>query len=99
MFFFSILVNACVNSVCDYASEVTGFLEYDCKNQIFLRAARAFPGLPKSTPVPAIIAETGWLTPVHRTQLKMVRQFNRVQLMSESRLTKQIIKVEDIRRG
>ena len=77
--------------MCDYAGEVTGFTEYSSKNQLFLRAARAFLGLPKNAPIPAIIAEIGWLTPVYRTQLKMVRQFNRVLSMPDHRLTKQIV--------
>ena len=92
---FSLLLNSCVNSICDYAGEVTGFSEYSSKNKIFLRAARSFLGLPKNCPIPPIIAEIGWLSPVYRTQLKMVRQFNRVLSMPDNRLTKQIVRWDE----
>ena len=57
-----------------------------------MRAARAFLGLPKTSPVPAVMSEIGWLSPVYRTRLKMVRQFHRVLLLPDSRLTKQIVR-------
>ena len=84
---YSILVDSCVNSICDYGGEVTGFSSYICKKQLFLRAARAFLGLPKSSPTAAISLEIDWLEPKFRTQLKMIRQYNRVMLMSDNRLT------------
>ena len=88
---YSILIESCVNSVCDYAGEVTGFTAYESKKRIFLRAARAFLGLPKSSPVAAVTAEIDWLESMYRTQLKMVRQYGRVLRMPNHRLTRLIV--------
>ena len=72
-----------------------GYGDYDSRNKIFLRAARAFLCLPKSTPSVAVTAEIGWLEPRFRTQIKMVRQYNCVISMSDSRLTKVIVKWDE----
>ena len=84
-------MDACCNSICDYEGEVTGFSDYECKEKLLLKAARAFLRVPKTSPSAAVIAEISWLEPVYRTRLKMVRQYNRVLSMQENRLTRKII--------
>ena len=56
-----------------------------------MRAARAFLGVPKNTTSVAILAEINWLEPVHRAQIRMVRQYFRVNDMNDKRLTNKII--------
>ena len=87
---YSRLIDACVNSVSDYSSEVIGYSSYASATKIFHRAARAFLCLPKSTPIAGLKGEIGWLWPVHRTQLKMVRQFYRLQKLGLDRITKTV---------
>ena len=57
------LIVACVDAMSSYGSEVIGYCEYDSANKLFLRAARAFLGVPKNAPIPGIIAEISGLLP------------------------------------
>ena len=84
-------VESCVNSIAHYSSEVWGFQTYNSTQKLHLRAARFFLGLPKNAPIPAILADIGWLEPVYQTQLKMVRQFHRIVRMDNTRLTKVVL--------
>ena len=84
-------MESCCNSICDYGGEITGFSDYECKKKLFLKAARAFLGVPKSSPRTTVIAEITWLEPIYRTRIKMVRQYNRVLSMPENRLTRRVI--------
>ena len=87
---YTILYDACVTSIADYASEVTGFTQYKSSLKLHVRAIRAFLGLPKNSCTPGVLSEVDWLLPEFRTQLKMVRQYNRVLSMNDSRLTKKV---------
>ena len=44
---YSILYDACVTSISDYAGEITGYTQYSRTVQLHSRAIRAFLGLPK----------------------------------------------------
>ena len=87
---YSILYSSCVTSISDYASEVTGFTQYDQSVQLHARAIRAFLGLPKNSCNMAVLSEVDWLLPEYRTRLNMVRQYNRVLKMDDGRLTKKV---------
>ena len=87
---FTTFYNACVCSIADYGGEVFGFNSFDSALKIHLRAARAFLGLPKTTPIPGIISEFNLLLPQHRNQVKMVRQYHRMLKMSNARLTQRV---------
>ena len=87
---YSILYSSCVSSISDYASEVTGFTQYDQSVQLHARAIRAFLGLPKNSCNMAVLSEVDWLLPEYRTRLNMVRQYNRVLKMDDGRLTKKV---------
>ena len=80
------LYESCVCSITDYGSEVTGFHEYDSKEKIHDRAIRSFLGVNRHTPIAGMRAETGWLEPRSRAQLKMVRMYHRLIVMESSRL-------------
>ena len=87
---YSVLYDACVTSISDYASEIMGYTQYDSTVQLHTRAIRAYLGLPKNSCSVGVQSEVDWLLPEYRTQMKMVRQYNRIVSMDDSRLTKQI---------
>ena len=87
---YSVLYDACVTSIADYASEIMGYTQYDSTVQLHTRAIRAYLGLPKNSCSVGVQSEVDWLLPEYRTQMKMVRQYNRILSMDNSRLTKQV---------
>ena len=88
---YTILYNACVTSIVDYGGEVTGFTQYDPSLQVHLKAVRAFLGLPKNSCSVGVLSEVDWLLPEYRTQVRMVRQYNRILRMDNNRLTKKVM--------
>ena len=88
---YTILYNACVTSIADYASEVTGFSEHESTLNVHLRAIRAFLGLPKNSCNFGALSEVDWLLPVHRTRIRMIRQYWRMLHMDDTRLTKKVL--------
>ena len=87
---YSILYDSCVTSISDYASEITGYTQYDHSVQLQTRAIRAFLGLPKNSCNMGVLSEVDWLLPEYRTRLKMVRQYSRLLRMENERLTKKV---------
>ena len=87
---YSILYDSCVTSISDYASEITGYTQYDHSVQLQTRAIRAFLGLPKNSCNMGVLSEVDWLLPEYRTRLKMVRQYSRLVRMENERLTKKV---------
>ena len=88
---YTTLFDSCCTSITDYGAEIWGFERREGTMKIHLRAARSFLGLPKNATSVGILAEINWLEPVYRTQLRMVRQFFRVQKLSEEKLPKLIM--------
>ena len=72
----------------DYASEIWGYKEFESIQKIQLKASRAYPGVPKQTPIPGLLSEMNWIESRSRTQLNMVRHLHRLQKMDDSRLSK-----------
>jgi hypothetical protein len=87
---YTIVYEACVTSISDYCSEITGYTQYEPTVQLHTRAIRAFLGLPKNSCNEGVLSEVNWLLPEYRTQLKMIRQYSRVVSMDNSRLTKKV---------
>ena len=83
---YSVLYDACVTSITDYASAIMGYKQYDSTVQLYTRAIRAYLGLPKNSCGVGVKSEVDW----YRTQLKLVRQHSRILSMDDSRLTKQV---------
>ena len=84
---YTLLLNACVNSVSDYSSAITGFEQYDSMLKVQLRAIRAFLGLPKNACIPGVLSELNLLLPHLRTRLAMVRSYHRMICMDNNRVT------------
>ena len=87
---YTILYESCVCSITDYGSEVLGFSEYQATEKVHNKAARAYLGLGRSTPIPGMRVEMGWLEPRSRTQARMIRMLHRLVCMDSARLTKKI---------
>ena len=88
---FTLLVDCCVNSILDYAGEVFGFKDYNIADNIYLRAARVFMGLPRNAPKQGIISEINWLLPNYRTKIKMIKYYNKIIKLDDSRLLKKVL--------
>ena len=87
---YTFLYNACVTSITDYASEITGYTQFESSLQIQIRAIRAYLGLPKNSVNVGVLSEFDWLLPEYRTQLKMIGQYQRMLKMTNCRLTKKV---------
>ena len=77
---YTFLYNACVTSITDYASEITGYTQFESSLQIQIRAIRAYLGLPKNSVNVGVLSEFDWLLPEYRTQLKMIGQYQRTRI-------------------
>ena len=87
---YTLLYNACVTSVSDYSAPVTGYPQYESTQQLHLRAIRAFLGVPRNACNVGVLSEVDLLLPRYRAHVEMVRHYNRMLKMNDSRLTKQI---------
>ena len=87
---YTILYEACVTSISDYAGEITGHTQYSQSVQLHTRAIRAYLGLPKNSCSVGVMSEVDWLLPEYRTKIKMIRQYSRMLNMDEGRLTKKV---------
>ena len=91
---FTKLIEASVNPVLDYGSEVWGFKNQIKTERVQQRAARYYLGVHPKTPIPAINGDIGWNIPLHRRYVKMIKFWNRVVNMTDQRLTKQVFLVD-----
>ena len=88
---YSLLYETCVTSISDYGGEIFGYNEQASNLNLHLRAIRAFIGVPKNATKPGILSEVDWLLPKFRTKIRMIRYYNRVVKMPESRLCKKVL--------
>ena len=84
------LFNACVTPVLDYASEVWGFKTFENSERVQMTALRYFFGVHKFAPHHALYGDSGWLPGVLTRHCNMIRFWNRMILMEDTRLTKMI---------
>ena len=84
------MYDSCVASILDYSSEVFGFENYPSKQNVQLRAIRAFLGVPKNSCNAALLSEFDWLKPQFKGQLRIFRFFDRLLRMNDNRLTKKV---------
>lgn len=76
--------------VTDYGSSVWGYKSYAQLDYIQNRAIRYFLGVHRFTPILAIVGDSGWLPSQYRRWLNILRFWNRLLLMDDSRLTKHV---------
>ena len=87
---FEKLYYSCVVPVTDYSSSVWGHKPYAQLDYIQNRAIRYFLGVHRFTPILAIVGDSGWLPSQYRRLLTILRFWNRLLLMDDSRLTKHV---------
>ena len=84
---FTKLYESCVCPVMDYGSSIWGFENYSKPDTVQHRAARIFLGVHRFTPIPALEGDLGWLSPRYRRWLNVIRLWNRLVGLDQTRLT------------
>ena len=80
--------------ILDYGNGVWGYSKKNHAELIQNKAIRYYLGVHSFTPIPALHGEMGWLSCKYRTQLNMLRFWNRLVKMPSHRLTKHIFLTE-----
>jgi len=88
---FLTLFESCVCSVSDYGGEVFGYERFDSSFKLHARAARAFLGVSKFTPICGIISEFNQLLPQFRCQIKMLRYYHRLLSLDNKVIAKLLL--------
>ena len=84
------LFNACVVPILDYCSSVWGFNDYSSVDAVQNRSIRYFLGVHRFAPKVAINGDIGWLPSKERRHINIVRYWNRLLDMDNSRLCKKV---------
>ena len=87
---FTKLFNTGVNPILEYGSGIWGFIKADEISQIQHRAMRYFLGVNKFCPLAGLHGDMGWVNQTLKRYKPMARLWNRLLLMGNDRLTKQI---------
>jgi hypothetical protein len=87
---FTKLYENCVIPVMDYASAIWGFKKFPKLDNIQHRAQRIFMGVHRFAPLLGLEGYMGWLNRTSQRRINMLRYWNRLLAMKNSRLTKQI---------
>ena len=87
---YSILYQACVLSVSQYAGEIFEFQNFYSHFKLHLRAIRAFLGLQKNVTSFGLVSEFDWLLQQHQSQLKMVQFLDRIFRLTNNRLVSKV---------
>ena len=87
---FQKLFNSCVVPILDYNSSVWGFKDYPYVDNVQNKASRYFLGVHKFAPKLAITGDMGWLPSCQRRHYNMIRYWNRLMDMPDTRLCKQV---------
>ena len=72
----------------DYCSGIWGYGDNDNLDRVRQRAIRAFLGLNRFAPIAGMEGDMGWLPPIIRRKVCMLRQWNRIVKMDSNRLPK-----------
>ena len=85
---FQKLYQACICPVLDYSSPVWGHSKITEIESVHNRAMRIFLGVHRFAPIPALLGDTGWIPCFIRRMLHIVKYWNRLINMEDTRLTK-----------
>ena len=91
---FKKLYDACITKVADYSAGVWGLGLYPKLNNIHNRAVRTYLGVHKYAPILALTGELSFTPPEIRRKVEMIRLWNRIIKMPDSRLPKIIFENE-----
>ena len=84
------LYDTCVAPTILYGAEIFGYKKSSDFEKIQKRALRFFMGVHKNTPILAMMGDMGWVDINIEQSVCMIRYWNRVIKLDQSRLTKRI---------
>ena len=84
------LYTTCVVQILDNCASVWGLKTFQAIDNIQNRAMRYFLGVHRFAPTLALIGDTGWVPSVYRRWVSIIRFWNRLVLMDNTRLTKTV---------
>jgi hypothetical protein len=87
---FETLYKSAVVPIMDYASEIWGARKFNKNEIVQNRAARSFLGVHRFAPCDGMQGDLGWISCRSRRKTNMIRFWNRMLKMDDTRLTKQI---------
>ena len=88
---YSKLYQACVCSISNYGAEIFGYGQYNSKFKLYLRAIRAFHGMPEKVPTFGLISEVDWLLPHYEAQIKMTQFYAKLLSTQEMDSSGQVL--------
>lgn len=89
---YSKIIDACVTPVLGYCGEVHGHQTIKKIADVQFRAVRYYLGLPRNTALASLNAEMGWLPIEYKRQKDVLRYYNRIMKMEDSRIPKTLYK-------
>lgn len=87
---FEKLYTSCVVPILEYGASVWGAKQYQAIDNVQNRALRYFLGVHRFTPILALYGDTGWLPTSYHRWICIIRYWNRLISMNDSRLTKKV---------
>jgi hypothetical protein len=94
---FQKLFESCVVPIMDYCSGVWGYRKYQAMDNVQHRAIRYYLGVHRFAPILAITGDISWIPTNYRRWLHMLRMWNRLVLLDDNRITKQVFNMDYIR--
>lgn len=82
--------HSCVLPIIEYGTEITGIYKMDNLDKVVDKAARAFLGVHKFCTIVSMYKDLGWVSNECKRKLNVLRYWNRLLLMSDTRLTKKV---------
>ena len=73
-----------------YGAEIWGFKDFNVCNMAQNRAMRFYLGVHRFAPIAGMQGDLGWINSRHRRYKCMIRYWNRLINMNDTRLTKHI---------
>ena len=87
---FNTLFRSCVLSIADYSAGVWGTKKFPKVEQVQYKAARYYLGVHRFAPIESLLGDMGWSTSKIRHDWLILKLWNRLCALDESRLTRKI---------
>ena len=88
---FTKLFTTGITPILDYCSGVWGFNSYKSIEDVQRKASRYFLGVHKLCPIAALEGDIGWVTCSVRRRINMIKLYNRLSIMDDTRLPKRLL--------
>lgn len=87
---FDTLFRSTVLSIADYSAGIWGTKSFNKTEQVQYKAARYFLGVHRFAPTEALLGDMGWPTSKSRHKILILKHWNRLCHLDESRVTKKV---------